>query len=427
MYIEGSPEYEHHIKTYGKHKEFGYKEFIPHFDGAKFCAGEWLDVFEKAGAKYIVPVAEHHDGFALYDTELSEYNSVKMGPKRDVVGELFTEAKKRGVVAGASNHRIEHWWFFGNGKKFDSDVCEPLKRGDFYWPSMDEPKCHFDIFDASPSREFLEDWLVRNCEFIDRYKPRMLYFDWWIQTAAAAPYLKKLAAYYYNKGLEWGTPVVINYKHEAFPYGTAVLDLERSKYDIAQPDFWQSCTSIAKNSWCYTKGNIYKTSEEIICELVDIVSKNGCLLLNVGPKADGIIPDEEKKVLKEIGDWMRINGEAIYGSKYFRICGEGTAGSVSSKKQTDGQTSDAGAEVYTSADIRYTQKGTRIYAIVLKCAKDGVYRLKSFARKNGGHNTVINAIRHLGGGAVTFEHNADELVIKAKGIKSDMPLVFEIV
>ena len=164
MYIQGTPEFEHHVKTYGPHKEFGYKDFIPMFKAEKFNPEEWADLFEKAGARYVVPVAEHHDGFQMYKSEISHWNAGEMGPKRDTLGELTEAFAKRGLIGGASSHRAEHWFFLGHGKEFDSDIKEPLKRGDLYWPSMAEPD-HQDLYGKpEPSEEYLQDWLVRTCE-----------------------------------------------------------------------------------------------------------------------------------------------------------------------------------------------------------------------------------------------------------------------
>ncbi|MCX7658587.1 MAG: alpha-L-fucosidase, partial [Oscillospiraceae bacterium] len=204
MYIQGTPEFEHHIATYGPHKDFGYKDFIPMFKAEKFNPDEWAQLFEAAGARYVVPVAEHHDGFQMYHSELSRFNAFEMGPKRDVLGELKEAFEKRGLLCGASSHRVEHWFFMGHGKEFDSDIKEPLVCGDFYWPSMPEPD-HQDLFSTpTPSQEYMEDWLLRTCEIVDKYRPRIVYFDWWIQHSAVKPWLKKFAAYYYNRADEWG-------------------------------------------------------------------------------------------------------------------------------------------------------------------------------------------------------------------------------
>lgn len=203
MYIQGSNEYEHHIATYGEHKDFGYKDFIPLFKTEQFNAEEWANLFKLSGAKYVMPVAEHHDGFQMYKSEYSHYNTYEMGPKRDFIREMKTAFEQQELEFCVSSHRAEHWFFLSHGKEFDSDIQEPLVCGDFYWPSMPEPD-HQDLFGSPPNQEFLEDWLIRCCELVDNYQPKVFYFDWWIHTAAFKPYLKKFAAYYYNKGDEWG-------------------------------------------------------------------------------------------------------------------------------------------------------------------------------------------------------------------------------
>ena len=298
MYKEGMPAYEHHRKTYGLQKNFGYKDFIPMFRAEHFCPAEWMELFQAAGAGYVFPVAEHHDGFQMYRSDLSDWNAVDMGPKRDVLGELKEEAKKRGIHFCTSSHRAEHWFFLGNGKMFDSDIHEPLKKGDFYWPSMQEADPE-DLYSRPyPTEEFLDDWLARTAELILNYRPRLLYFDWWVQHEAFKPYLKKLVAFYYNCGAEWGTNVAICYKHDAMAFGSGIVEMERGGFAEAKPYPWQTDTAVARNSWCYTNTLIYKTSQEIICTLVDVVSKNGNLLLNVGPKADGTLPEGDKKILR---------------------------------------------------------------------------------------------------------------------------------
>ena len=145
--------------------------------------------------------------------------------------------------------------------------------------------------------------MFRTVELIDRFRPQELYFDWWIMHEKARPYLKKIAAYYYNRAEEWGKEVLLINKMGAFMYGTAVRDTERGQFDLPQPDPWQTDTAIAKNSWCYTTDNVYKSSASILADLVDAVAKNGCMLLNVGPKADGSFSEEDRKVLEEIGEW----------------------------------------------------------------------------------------------------------------------------
>lgn len=425
MYLKGTKEFEYHRKTFGEQKDFGYKDFIPMFRAEHFDPEAWADLFQKAGARYVVPVAEHHDGFQMYKSELSHFNSYEMGPHRDIAGELKLAIENRGLVYGASSHRIEHWFFMGHGKEFPSDIHEPLKQGDLYWPSMPEPDI-LDLFSKpEPSEEFLTDWLLRTCEIVDRYHPRVLYFDWWIQHSAVKPYLKKFAAYYYNRALEWGTGAVINYKYDAFPMGTAVLNMERGQFAEAKPYFWQTDTSVARNSWGYTENNDYKPVSEILCTLADVVSKNGCLLLNIGPRADGTIPEEDRNILLAVGDWLRVNGEAIYDTHVWRVSQEGET------KAANGQFADEKGTAYTSRDIRFTAKGPYIYAIVLRAPEDGVVRIQSLAdrdaQKTPCFHGIIRDVTVLGQQEKPqWERSADALTVRMEKAKDENPVVIRI-
>lgn len=425
MYIQGSPEFEHHRKTYGDQKDFGYKDFIPLFKAERFEPKEWAELFKKAGARYVVPVAEHHDGSQMYDSEISRWNAAGMGPKRNVLGELSEEFNRRGMVNGASTHRIEHWFFMGHGKEFESDITDAEQEGDFYWPAMPE-RDHYDLFsEPAPSKEFLEDWMIRTCELIDRYRIKILYFDWWIQHQSAKPYLQKIAAYYYNRAAEWGEEVVICYKHDAFMFGTALVDIERGQFADIQPFYWQTDTAIAKNSWCYTENNDFKKAKDILCDLVDIVSKNGNLLLNVGPKADGTISDEDKAVLLEIGEWMEKNGEAIYGSRPWRIAAEGPT------KVAEGQFTDGKDKVFTAEDFRFTVKGDSLYAICLHYPEDGRVTIKALGEQDASHlpkfHGIIKRIEILGfEEQPVWNRDGEGLHIETGTVNSDKPVVFKV-
>src|SRR5947208_10061588 len=240
MYLQGSKEFEHHVATYGPHTAFGYKDFIPRFKAEKYDPGHWAELFKSAGAKFVVPVAEHHDGFPMYDTGLSEWCAAKMGPKRDLIGDLAAAVRKQGMVFGASSHRAEHWWFFDGGMKFPSDVQDAHYSG-LYGPAQPEKG-------SPPDKAFLDDWLARTCELVDKYQPQLVWFDWWIEQPVFHPYLQRFAAYYYNRGAEWKRGVAINYKNEAFPVQTAVFDVERGQLAGIRPHFWQTDTSISTNS-----------------------------------------------------------------------------------------------------------------------------------------------------------------------------------
>lgn len=351
MYQQGTKEFEHHVKTFGPQEKFGYKDFIPLFTAKKFNAAAWATLFKKSGAKFVMPVAEHHDGFAMYDTALSPWNAKRMGPKKDIIALLAAATRKLGMTFSVSSHRIEHFWFMNHGTKFPSDV-QAGKHADFYGPCAPD--------NTPPSKEFMEDWLVRCCELVDKYEPEVFWFDWWIEQPAMKSYLRQFAAYYYNHAAARGRQVAINYKHDAYTPNSAVLDLERGQLADIRRQFWQNDTSVAKNSWCYTHNNDYKTPTSIIGDLIDVVSKNGALLLNIGPKADGSIPKQDADILLEIGRWLEVNGDAIYSTRPWKVFGEGPTAVA------EGMFTDTLRKDFTPQDFRFTTRGQRtLYALGL--------------------------------------------------------------
>ena len=426
MYIKDSGEYNQHIETYGKHTEFGYKDFIPMFKAEKFDPNEWAELFQAAGAKYVIPVAEHHDGFQMYRSDISHWNAYEKGPCRDTLGELKASCNFLGIEVGVSSHRAEHWFFMDGGKQFDSDIKEPMQRGDLYWPAMPLTADIHDIFsEPAPTEEYLQDWLVRVCEIVDRYRPKVIYFDWWIQHNAFKPYLKKFAAYYYNRAYEWGSDAVINYKHDSFMFGAAVPDVERGQFAERKPFFWQTDTSVALNSWCYTENNTYRTAEDLVCDLVDIVSKNGCMLLNIGPKADGSIPDKDRNILLNIGRWLKINGEAIYGSKLWRKSAEGPT------EIPEGQFTDGIKKNFTPQDIRFTTANGYLYVTVLKASENGKYLIKALdiqpAHQRDNFSGIVKNVTLLGTDKEPlWERLPDGLHITTDYVNGDYPIVFKI-
>lgn len=425
MYIQGYPEFDHHRQTYGPQNKFGYKDFIPKFTAKAFDANEWLDLFEKAGAQYIFPVAEHHDGFQMYRSELSHYNAYEMGPKRDILGELKQAAKTHGLHFCTSNHRAEHWWFMSHGKEFESDIHEPLKKGDFYWPAMPEPD-NQDLFSQPyPTKEYLEDWLQRVVEIIDRYQPELLYFDWWVQHDAFKPYFQEMAAYYYNQGYQLGYPTGICYKYDGMAAGTGITDVERGGFAEAKPFYWQTDTAIANNSWSYTTSLEYKSINEILITLIDVVSKNGNLLLNVGPKADGSFADKDRGILTSIGEWLSINGEGIYGSQPWKIAREGET------NISEGMFQNTSELKYGPEDIRYTANHGAVYAYVLNPQTQTEICLRAFhafdEQNEPVFHGVISHVEQLGVGNIEWHITEKGLVAKIHPTEDERPVGLKII
>jgi alpha-L-fucosidase len=382
MYVEGNAAFKHHVATYGPQSKFGYKDFIPMFRAEHFDASAWLDLFAQAGARYVVPVAEHCDGFAMYDSSLTDWDAAKMGPKRDVVGELEAATRSHGLHFGVSSHRAEHWWWYGGGMKFDSDVRDPRYAG-LYGPAQpmalpgeDDSKepdpDHLERW-LPPDKAFLDDWLARSSELVTKYHPDFLYFDWWIGQPAFQPYLQRFAAYYYDEAASRRQGVVLTYKGYDFPENAATLDIERGKLDTLRLLPWQTDTSVSIHSWGYADNDEYRSAKSLIDELVDVVSKNGNLLLNVGPKSDGTIPEQARAILLEMGAWLKTNGEAIYGSRPWLLYGEGPTKVTGSAKSSDQQE-------FTAEDIRFTTHNGALYAIALGWPSDNELRIRSLAR-----------------------------------------------
>jgi len=409
MYVKGSPEYKHHIATYGPQDKFGYKDFIPMFKAEHFDPAAWADLFKKAGAKYVVPVAEHHDGFAMYNSGLSDWTVVKMGPHRDTTGELARAVRAAGLRFGVSSHRVEHNFFLGPGRTIPSDVNDP-QFAMLYGPAhnwlANERGTPLNNDFTYVSSAWANDWLARAGELVEKYHPDIVYFDWWIGQASIRPNLTRFAAFYYNSSLKYGDHVgVINYKDYAMQEHSAVLDLERGELDDIRPQPWQTDTSVSNKSWGYIQNDTFKSPEFLVHQLIDIVSKNGNLLLNVGPRSDGTIPEEVQQVLLDVGSWLNVNGEAIYSTRPWRIYGEGPT------KVEAGSFHDTNLRPYTPEDFRFVTKGDVLYAIGLAWPTDGEAVIHSLAPTVG--DRLVQSVALLGGDAkLQFQQRADGLHVQ---------------
>ncbi|HEY3987838.1 MAG TPA: alpha-L-fucosidase [Acidobacteriaceae bacterium] len=408
MYQQGSSDFTHHLATYGPQTTFGYKDLIPKFTAEHFDPDVWAKLFHDAGARYVVPVAEHHDGFPMYESNLTDWCAGKMGPKRDVLGELAKAVRAEGMHLGASSHRAEHDWFFDGGRQFASDVNDP-KYAAFYGPAqisqLDGGNSDALIHDYTyVSPAFMDDWLARTAEIVQRYHPELIYFDWWVGQPDFRTHLARFATYYYNQAAAQHQPVVLFYKLSAMADGAATLDVERGALTGIRPQPWQTDTSLSNASWGYVQGDTYKSPEMVIHQLVDVVSKNGNLLMNVGPRPDGTIPEGAAKTLLAVGAWLKVNGDAIYGTRPWRQFGEGPT------QIEAGQFHDSETKPYTAEDFRFTTKGDALYAIELSWPKGGEAVIH--ALDSGVGTREIASVDLLGSTApLTFQQKPDGLHI----------------
>jgi alpha-L-fucosidase len=363
MYDSGSACNVYHEKTYGTVNKFGYKDLIPLFTAEKFDPDEWVDLFKDAGARFMGPTAQLHDGFAMWDSKVNRWNCKAMGPKRDIMGEFAAATRRAGLKFVTTFHHSYHWWFFqiARGKGFDLD--DP-KYEDLYI------RAHSDR--DNPDAAYHDRWRDQIVEVIDNYSPDLLWFDFGLGRIRS-DYKKAFLAYYYNRAATKGQDVAVTFKNRDLPPGAGIYDLEVGKMDDLCLFPWLTDTSIdcvPRGNWAHSASAAFKSPERLIHNLVDRVSKNGHLLLNVGPRADGTIPEGARRALKKIGEWLRINGESIYGTRPWYTAGEGpTKGADMSG---GGYFNETGEPRYCAHDIRFTTRANTLYAICLGIPGDQI-------------------------------------------------------
>jgi len=407
MHFEGNEIYEHHLATYGHPSEFGYHDFVPMFKAEKFNADEWAELFLKAGARFAGPVAEHHDGFAMWDSKATPWNAKEMGPKRDITGELAEAIKDRNMKFICTFHHAKQLQRHDSIPVDSNDAGYRLSHFPFFEgmpPSSDDEKLKY-LYGNIPEAQWLEEiWLAKLKEVIDQYRPDIMWFDY-VLDKIPDTVRQEYCAYYLNEAEKWNKEVVIVRKQDDLPLEISVDDLEKSRKNKIAEEPWMTDETVSKGSWCYTENLEIKESRDVLHVLIDIVSKNGVLLLNISPKADGSIPDDQKQVLLDMGDWLDKYGEAIYETRPWYTFGEGPT------KEPEGHFKyhrDFLKIVYSSDDVRYTRKDKHIYATILGWPGAGKeIQLRAFAAENLPEPLSVKEVSMLGSGAGLDWHQAE--------------------
>ena len=391
MYDKNHPNYKYHKEVYGDQKRMGYKDLVPLFTAPKFNADNWADLFVEAGARFAGPCGEHADGFAMWDSKVNPWNAADMGPKRDVVAELGKAVRKRGLKFVVSLH---HSWLWGWFPTWDenTDCADPAnaslygeKVPETAWRTKDT-KGYYKVY-PMPDAKFEHVWLEKVKEVIDGYSPDLLWFDNRVQILSE-DVRKKMMAYAYNHAEKNKQEFVLTFKRPDFPLGTGTVDLERNRMPKIYPEPWLTDNSISQKLWIWTTELECYPANNLIDDLVDIVSKNGCLLLNVAPHPDGHIPEDQKERLRAMGKWLQLNGEAIYESRPWLIYGEGPTQTLT------GHLADMQFSGFCDQDIRFTTREGQLYAIALGWPKSGELRIKSLSTSL--YNAKIKSVELIG-------------------------------
>jgi alpha-L-fucosidase len=425
MHFKQNREYKHHVEKYGHPSEFGYHDFVPLFTAEKFNAEEWADLFVKTGARFAGLVAEHHDGFSMWDSEITPWNAADKGPKQDITGKLKKAFDEKGLKLITTFHHARNLQRYKNKpdeKKFNLSHY-PLF--DNMPPTWDDPELNY-LYGNIPEEKWLQEvWFGKLKEVIDKYQPDIIWFDSWLDEVPE-DYRQKFCAYYLNQAEKWEKEVVIVRKQNDLPLDVSVDDLEKSRKNEIDEKVWMTDETVSTGSWCYTEDLQIKPAKNVLHVLIDIVSKNGVLLLNISPKADGTIPEDQREVLTKMGNWLEKYGEAIYKTRPWHTFGEGPT------KEPEGHFSNHQEFLkikYSAKDVRYTTKENVIYATILGWpGSNEKVLLKSFAAREWKNTKGIKNVSLLGhDGPIDYSLTDSGLLVSTPENPTDeMAVVFKI-
>ena len=443
MYIQGNPVYDHHVATYGHPSRFGFMELMNQWKGEHWDPDGLLDLYQAAGARYIVSMANHHDNLDLFDSAHHPWNVMRVGPRRDIVGTWEKAVRARGLRFGVSNHGAHawHWWqtAYGydaegplKGVRYDAARLTRADGAGKWWEGLDPQELYTGPTFAPPdgiasiaemnawhdardgqwieeppaaNPAFIRSWVARQRDLITRYRPDMVYFDNY--GLPLGRHGLEATAEYYNASLDWRgeLPVVNGKRLEDRQRRGVVETVERGFSDSLRPEPWQTDTCIG--DWHYNRarftGHFYVPAHSVIQRLVDVVSKNGNLLLNIPQRGDGSIDSDERAILADIAAWMGINGEAIFETRPWRIYGEGPT------EVQAGMHGEGNARPWTGQDIRFTTRDGTLYAFALDWPEDGRMVIRALGAQAAGR---VEQVELLGGGALPFQRTNDALVIE---------------
>ncbi len=466
MYQEGSRQYKYHVEHYGHPSQFGFKDVIHEWKADQWNPEELVALYKNSGARYFFAMANHHDNFDMYNSKYqSQWNATKLGPKTDIIGRWARAAKNEQLPFGVSIHAAHAWSWYETAQRSDKNGAlagvpydgKSLKadgKGK-WWEGLDPQELYAQQHPRSensldngmihkqwnwgngvtlPSRAYIEKFFNRTIDLINKYHPDLLYFDdtalplWPISDAGL-----RIAAHHYNSSIKkhGELKAVINGKIlDENQRKAMVWDIERGQANDIQPFVWQTDTCIG--DWHYNRAVYerkgYKSAAMVIQTLVDVVSKNGNYLLNIPVRGNGTIDELEREIVKKIGEWMTVNNESIYGTRPWKIYGEGP--STKNQAQLTGQGFNEGKTKFTAEDIRFTQKGELLYATVMAWPEDGKILVRSLAKGNPNRTAPVRKVEWLGiKQPLSFNETSEGLLVQFPQAKPEdsFALVLKIV